>query len=97
MIEASVSRRDDWVRLNGEVDELLMSEYVPTEEELSEQIRCTADACAMDMLFQKFVQGLPIVGVLGGIANPVYYGKVLNLVKVKYHKAYIIGLLRQSS
>ncbi len=94
MIEASMSRRDDWVRLNGEVDELLMSGYLPTEEEMSDQIRRTADACAMDMLFQKFVQGLPIVGVLGGIANPVYYGKILNFVKVKYHKAYIIGLLR---
>ena len=94
MIEASLSRRDDWVRLNGEVDELLMSEYLPTDEEMNEQIRRTADACAMDMLFQKFVQGLPIVGILGGIANPVYYGKMLNFVKVKYHKAYVIGLLR---
>ena len=94
MIEASLSRRDDWVRLNGDVDELLMSEYLPSEEELGEQLRRTSDACAMDMLFQKFVQGLPIVGILGGIANPVYYGKILNFIKVKYHKAYIIGLLR---
>ena len=95
MIEASLSRRDDWIRLNGEVDGLLMGEYLPTDEEMSDQIRRTADACAMDMLFQKFVQGLPVIGVIGGIANPVYYGKMLNLVKVKYHKAYVIGLLRR--
>lgn len=95
MIEASLSKRDDWVRLNGEVDELMMSEYLPTEKETEEQLRRTADACAMDMLLQKFIQGLPIVGVIGGIANPVYYNKITNYVKTKYHKAYIIGLLKK--
>lgn len=95
MVEGSLSRRDDWVRLNGEVDELLMSGYQPSEEEMREQIRRTADACAMDMLLQKFIQGLPLVGVLGGMANPVYYGKITGYAKTKYHKAYIIGLLKE--
>lgn len=95
MIEASLSRRDDWVRLNGEVDELLMNGYIPSEEELQEQVRRTADACAMDMLLQKFFQGLPVIGVLGGIANPVYYSKITGYAKTKYHKAYVIGLLRE--
>lgn len=94
MIEASLSRRDDWVRLNGEVDELIMSEYLPSDEEMQEQIRRAADACAMDMMLQKFVQGLPLVGVLGGISNPVYYGKIMTFVKTKYHKAYVISLLK---
>jgi len=94
MIEASLSRKDRWVQLNGEVDELMISEYLPTEEEMKEQIRHTANACAMDMLLQKFVQGLPIVGVLGGISNPVYYNRIMNYIKTKYHKAYILGLLR---
>lgn len=95
MIEASLSRRDDWVRVNGEVDELLMSEYLPSDEEIAEQIKRTADACATDMLFQKFVQGLPIIGVLGGISNPVYYSRITGYVKTKYHKAYVVGLLKE--
>lgn len=61
----------------------------------ADQLKRTADACAMDMLFQKFVQGLPIVGVLGGISNPVYYNRIMGYVKTKYHKAYVIGLLKE--
>lgn len=95
MIETSLSRREDWVRLNGETDELLMSGYQPSEEEMREQIERTANACAMDMLLQKFIQGLPLVGVLGGVTNPVYYGKIMTFVKTKYHKAYVIDLLRE--
>lgn len=44
----------------------------------------------MDMLLLKFVQGLPLVGVLGGAGNPVYYRRVMKYVQVKYHKRYFI-------
>ena len=33
-------------------------------------------------------------GVLGGISNPVYYGRIMGYVKTKYHKAYVVGLLK---
>ena len=41
------------------------------------------------MLVLKFIQGLALVGVLGGAANPVYYRRVLNYVQLKYHKRYL--------
>lgn len=37
----------------------------------------------------KFVQGLPIVGILGGAANPVYYRRVLRYVQLKYRKRWL--------
>lgn len=43
----------------------------------------------MDMLLLKFVQGLPLVGVLGGAGNPVYYRRVLRYVALKYRKRYL--------
>ena len=93
-IETSLSRREDWIRLNSEVDGITVDSYIPTDEELKEQIRRTADACALDMLANKFIQGLPIVGTVGGLTNPVYYGKILRYVKLKYHKRYLLGLLK---
>ena len=38
----------------------------------------------------KFVQGIPVVGVLGGIANPAYYNKVMKYVRLKYRKRYLL-------
>ena len=43
----------------------------------------------------KFVQGIPVVGVLGGAANPVYYRKILRYVQLKYRKRYLNGLAGQ--
>jgi len=57
---------------------------------LAEQIRETAAMFAMDMLLLKFIQGMPIVGILGGVANPIYYNRVLKYVQLKYRKRYLL-------
>ena len=60
------------------------------KEVLEEQIRETASVFAMDMLILKFIQGFPVVGILGGIANPIYYNRVLRYVQLKYRKRYLL-------
>lgn len=61
-----------------------------TQAVLDEQIRETASVFAMDMLILKFIQGLPVVGVFGGVANPIYYNRVLKYVRLKYRKRYLL-------
>lgn len=65
-----------------------------SEDVLNEQIRETAAVFAMDMLILKFIQGLPVVGILGGAANPIYYRRVLRYVQLKYRKRYLLKQLR---
>lgn len=89
MMEAAVSRGEDRVRCSAEVECLLESDRIPTEEDLNEQIRRTGNAFAVEMLLVKFVQGFPVVGILGGAANPIYYNKVLQYVQRKYQKRYL--------
>ena len=48
------------------------------------------------MLLLKFVQGLPVIGVLGGAANPVYYRKILTYVQLKYKKRYLLRLAKDT-
>ena len=42
------------------------------------------------MLLAKFIQGLPVVGIIGGLMNPVYYRKILSYVRLKYRKRYLL-------
>lgn len=91
MLETSLSSGADWVRGNREVDEMIELETVDITEEIFEaQIRQTASTFAMDMLLLKFIQGLPVVGILGGAANPVYYNKIMKYVQLKYKKRYLL-------
>jgi len=61
-----------------------------SQDVLNEQIRETASVFAMDMLILKFIQGFPVVGILGGVANPIYYNRVLRYVQLKYRKRYLL-------
>lgn len=97
MMEASLAKGDRWVELNADVDRLIYQgrQEVPDLEDMTEQRRSTADAFAIDMILLKFIQGLPIIGILGGAGNPVYYNKVIHYVQLKYHKRYLLQLERQ--
>ena len=96
MMEAAMSDAGNWRDRNQQVDTLMeSSDYPVTQEELDAQIKSTASAFAVDMLLLKFIQGIPIVGVIGGAANPAYYRKVMNYVQLKYRKRYLNGLLQK--
>ena len=43
------------------------------------------------MLLLKFIQGLPVVGILGGAANPLYYHKITAYTQLKYRRRYLLA------
>ena len=99
MMEASLSRGEERIRADREVD--AMCAALPSAEEaknlLHEQTDRTAKAFAADMLLLKFIQGLPVVGLLGGAGNPVYYRRIMKYVQIKYHKRYLLGMIAKQN
>ena len=89
MMETSLSKGGDWHRCNAEVECLMAVPAAPDGAVLEEQTRKTGEMFAVDMLLAKFIQGMPVVGMLGGAANPVYYNKVMQYVELKYRKRYL--------
>ena len=79
------------VKADLEVEEMLRNPEVPDIDAVQNQIGMTADDFALDMLVLKFIQGLPVVGVVGGLSNPVYYNKIMEYVRLKYHKRYLLS------
>ena len=98
MMQAALSNGESWAQRNAEVDEMLALETVGiTDDVFKRQVKDTASAFAMDMLLLKFIQGLPIVGIIGGAANPVYYSKVMKYVQLKYRKRYLLKQKKNKS
>ena len=91
MMSAAISKRDKWLKADLEVEEMLRNPEVPDIDAVQTQIGLTADDFALDMLVLKFIQGLPIIGVVGGLSNPVYYKKIMEYVRLKYHKRYLLS------
>lgn len=93
MMGAALSKGDEWERNNTEIDEILCAPPFVSEDIIKEEIDSTARLFATDMLVLKFIQGLPVVGMVGGAFNPVYYSKILNYVRLKYYKRYLTDKL----
>lgn len=91
MMETALSSADSWESGNAEVDSMLTWEWAEISDTVfQQQMKATASAFAADMLLTKFIQGLPVVGILGGVANPIYYRKILKYVQLKYQKRYLL-------
>lgn len=90
VLEGSLLKGEAWDACSERADALLRSPHTPTEAEMKEQMQHTADAFALDMLVSKFVQGIPVLGILGGLSNPVYYRKIQQYVRLKYQKRFLL-------
>lgn len=91
MMAASLSAGEDWFHRNKEVNDwMLRDSREISDEDLQAQIQDTASVFAVDMLLLKFIQGLPVVGILGGAANPLYYNKIIRYVQLKYKRRYLL-------
>lgn len=91
LIEAALSKNEAYDITDIEVNTLMTAQFLPSDDEMREQIRKTASAMSVDMLALKFIQGIPIAGIIGGMSDPVYYSKVMTYVKLKYYRRYLTG------
>ena len=93
MMAASLSSGEEWFCRNKEVNDwILAGERSVSDADFQEQIQETAAVFVVDMLLLKFIQGLPVVGLLGGAANPLYYNKIMQYMQVKYKRRYLLEL-----
>lgn len=55
-----------------------------------EEVREAASALSFSMLTAKFIQGLPVVGVVGGATNLLTYRRIIGYAALKYKKRYLM-------
>lgn len=89
LIETALLHENELSLSNMELN-LWIREERKFEIAKSEQIRRSSDALAQELLYLKFVQGLPVVGVLGGISDVVYQKKISDFAELKYKKRFLI-------
>ncbi len=84
IIQGAMSYGEDLQSCIGQLDAYTQVIVRPAEETIKEQIKLSASALADEMLFLKFVQGIPIVGVIGGISDTVFLHRIQRFAKLNY-------------
>lgn len=59
--------------------------YVP----LMHEIKLCAECMSGELLYMKFLQGIPIVGAVGGAYDYVYMKQINEYARIKYHKRFL--------
>lgn len=91
IIETALSHENELTRGNTDLN-LWMEGRDGTEglfPSRSEQIRRTSDALSRELLYLKFVQGIPVVGVVGGLSDMVYQKKISDFAAIKYRRRFL--------
>ncbi|MDO4471407.1 MAG: EcsC family protein, partial [Bacillota bacterium] len=67
LIQGAVSYGEEAVRINEKINALISKEELPAVDHISDTISKTASLLSGELLYMKFLQGIPIAGAVGGI------------------------------
>lgn len=90
LIKGAVSCGDDMFTVNRMIDEYIESETMPAGYSESDQITETAAGLSKELLYMKFLQGIPVVGAVGGLYDAVYMKRINEYANLKYKKRFLL-------
>lgn len=91
VIRASLEHGEALKRQNGELDEMIEGSG-SWEGVQREEIQRTAETLSKELLYMKFLQGLPVAGAVGGISDTIYLKKITDYAALKYQKRLLLKL-----
>ena len=75
---------------NESLNQFIDDPKLPQGYDQSQQIRASSAALSKELLYMKFLQGVPVVGAVGGAYDAIYLNKVLRYAEVKYHRRFLV-------
>lgn len=84
IIQGAVSYGEEMLSVNERVNTFMKVEQLPENYIQNEMVIQTAGFLSKELLYMKFIQGIPVVGVIGGAYDVIYMKKVVEYAKLKY-------------
>lgn len=88
LIQGAVSYGKTLYDINEEVNHYIEQEVFETKRSLDTCITETANCLSKELLYMKFLQGIPIVGAAGGAYDVIYMKQVVNYAEMKYRRRF---------
>ncbi len=95
LMETALLHGDTLDEQNAELNRLLYQGKLP-QADRTEQIRRTSGVLADDVLYLKFIQGIPIIGMVGGVSDMICHQKIADYAELKYRRRFLRGKIPES-
>jgi len=94
IIAASISEGDELIRANKEINQEIRTNLTSDNSTLDERINEAAIALARALLLMKFLQNIPVIGVVGGASDFIYMERISDYAVLKYQRRFLVDQLR---
>ncbi len=91
LIEASLSYGEDLVNSDLQVNRFIKSNHLPQNYNHLEHIKAVSNKLCDTMLYMKFVQGIAVVGLVGGLFDTAITNRVLHYVALKQKRRHLLN------
>ena len=91
MIEGANSYGEDLKQINSKINHYCQYGEFSAKLSIREQIKKTAKTLSSELIYMKFLQGIPIIGAVGGAYDIVCLQKVNEYAKLKYQYRYLFN------
>ncbi|MBR3841464.1 MAG: EcsC family protein [Erysipelotrichales bacterium] len=88
IIQGALSTDTELIRINDELNYFIQYEAFPIDEYVNVNVVDASKYLSKELLYMKFLQGIPIVGAVGGIYDAVYIKKILKYAELKYRRRF---------
>ena len=94
LIQGALSSGDDLREINSEID-MYIDRGVLSEDDMQERIKNASESMSKELLYMKFLQGIPFVGAVGGAYNAIYMRRVSKYAELKYRRRFYLGKMKE--
>lgn len=89
LIQGAVSYGETLCEIDGKLNEFISCGTLPEEYQEKKQIEETAGTLSKELLYMKFLQGIPVVGAVGGAYDAIYMKRITEYAGLKYRHRYL--------
>lgn len=88
LIQGSVSYGDSLEAIDTQINKYIETETVPDYVSMDKLIQQTAGCLSKELLYMKFLQGIPVVGAVGGAYDAIYMKRIAEYSELKYRRRF---------
>lgn len=90
LIEGAVSYGEELEAADKKIETFMEHPGIPAGCGVKEQMKNASAMLSKELLYMKFLQGIPVAGAIGGAYDAVYMKQISQYAEMKYHKRFLM-------
>lgn len=88
LIQGAISYGDELHDINDELNYFIETGHFERCQVLSDSINAAAGGLSKELLYMKFLQGIPLIGAAGGAYDVIYMKQIVKYAEMKYRRRF---------